>query len=72
MPPLFPSRSAAFGSRGDLILRRNAVMGRVNCSNRHLERERIRKMNKQYEQQVRERAYAIWEQEGRSGDPREH
>jgi hypothetical protein len=29
-------------------------------------------MNKQYEQQVRERAYAIWEQEGRSGDPREH
>ena len=29
-------------------------------------------MNKQYEQQVRERAYAIWEREGRSGDPREH
>jgi hypothetical protein len=29
-------------------------------------------MSQQYEQQVRERAYAIWEREGRSGNPHEH
>ncbi len=29
-------------------------------------------MSKEFEQQVRERAYEIWEQEGRSGDPKAH
>lgn len=29
-------------------------------------------MSKEFEQRVRERAYQIWEQEGRSGDPQAH
>lgn len=29
-------------------------------------------MGKEFEQQVRERAYEIWEEEGRSGDPQAH
>ena len=29
-------------------------------------------MTKAYEQQVRERAYEIWERDGRSGDPQDH
>jgi hypothetical protein len=29
-------------------------------------------MDKDFEQRVRQRAYEIWEREGRSGDPEDH